>query len=566
MLLLFIAVYGIGSCIIEAAKQIKMEPLAVESLYMKDELQTEELFYTLYKADDENYYLILPAMYEEKPIDLQIHYDDEHYKLYLDDRYYSDGEMWSGPKGEAIYNMKIVDLWGRTCVDKPMQVLISAQIPVMMVQVEAKDALFDLQEYANKQYVEKGDVLLYDERGELLLDTKLEKIAVRGNTSAELSKKLFRIEFADAVSLCGIEAAEKWNLIANAKDETHIRNKIILDWADELGEDYNVRSEYLELYINGEYQGLYLVTETVTVGENRVNLDIENSVFAEMELYYRAPEEKNHIVTDQQHYWVIHSEEKIQEDKLKEIEFWFNEIESALYAEDGRGKENGKVLEEMLDFDSWTDAWLLEEISADVDLGTTSQFAYIEDWKGRSVLKAGPEWDFDSSLGNTSLEVFRNPRNLVAVIPNTKGIQCITQNKWLAPMYKNEKFKEVLVEKFQKEIQPKVQRLLDGQIDDYVEPLKRAILLDSLRWSKNIIEENEETAVPQNYYKYAGVDSRIEYLKEFLREKEKFLEELWIEEAEFEVIVEERNFEGMNLELNNDIYTWIRKEDNVDKE
>ena len=62
------------------------------------------------------------------------------------------------------------------------------------------------------------------------------------------------------------------------------------------------------------------------------------------------------------------------------------------------------------------------------------------------------------------------------------------------------------------------------------------------------------------------VDSRIEYLKEFIREKEQFLTELWIEEVEFEVIIEERNYVDMNLELNNDIYTWIRKEDMEEQE
>lgn len=220
----------------------------------------------------------------------------------------------------------------------------------------------------------------------------------------------------------------------------------------------------------------------------------------------------------------------------------------------------------MLDFDSWTDAWLLEEISADVDLGTTSQFAYMENWKERSVLMAGPEWDFDVSLGNTNLEVFRNPRNLVVAIPNTKGIECVTQNKWLAPMYENGKFKELLIDKFQQEIQPKIKQLLDWQIDAYVEKIKRPILLDSVRWNKNLIDAQEGESVPEDYHRYDGVGARVEYLKDFLREKEKFLEELWIEGVEFEVIIEERNFSDMNLELNNDIYTWIRKDETKEKE
>ena len=567
LLLVLIAVIWIGSRLMESASKINLEAIASEKLYLTDEIEGKEISYTLFKSKAmKSYYVVLPAMYEKESIDLTFHYDDKYYDLYLDDKKYSQGDVWREIKGEEIYHLKILDMWGRICLETPLQVLISEKLPVMIVTVESKDALYDLQEFSNKQYVEKGDVVMFDKDGKLLLDTNLEKIAVRGNTSAELPKKPFRIEFTETVSLCGMEPATKWNLLANAKDETHIRNKLMLDWAAQMGEGYNVDSEYLELYVNGEYQGIYLLTETVTTGENRLELNPDNSVFAEMDLYYRAPEEKNYIVTDRQHYWVIHAEEKFSDEKLKEIENWFSEVESALYSEDGKGEESRKPLEELLDFDSWTDAWLLEEISADVDLGTTSQFAYIEDWEGRSILKAGPEWDFDSSLGNTSLEVFKNPRNLVAAIPNIKGIECVTQNKWLSPMYENEAFKEMLVEKFRKEIKPKVKALLEWQIDDYAKQIERATLLDSLKWNKNIIENVESDKMPQDYHRYQGVDSRIEYLKEFIREKEQFLTELWIEEVEFEVIIEERNYVDMNLELNNDIYTWIRKEDMEEQE
>lgn len=300
--------------------------------------------------------------------------------------------------------------------------------------------------------MEKGNAVMFDEKGMLLIDKKLEKISVRGNTSADLPKKPFRIEFAEEIGLCGMEPAREWNLIANYKDETHIRNKLMLDWADELGEGYNVEGEYLELYVNGEYQGLYLLTETVTVGENRLELEADNSIFAEMELYYRAPEEKNYIVTERSHYWVIHSEEKLSEEKLADITKWFNEVESALYSENGTGNNTGKALEEML--------------------------------------------DFDSSLGNTKLEIFRNPRNLVVAIPNTKGIECVTQNKWLAPMYQNPLFKEMLVNKFQTEIRPKIKQLLEWQIDEYISKIERSVLLDSVRWEKNLVETKEGESIP----------------------------------------------------------------------
>ena len=92
-------------------------------------------------------------------------------------------------------------------------------------------------------------------------------------------------------------------------------------------------------------------------------------------------------------------------------------------------------------------------------------------------------------------------------------------------------------------------------------------MLDSLRWKGN--GYNYSFAMPkdyslkkaEDYKKYDVLDQHVQMIKEFLKEKEQFLQELWIENVEFEVEIEEHNEEGMSLELNNDIYTWIRKDD-----
>ena len=132
-----------------------------------------------------------------------------------------------------------------------------------------------------------------------------------------------------------------------------------------------------------------------------------------------------------------------------------------MYAEDSRGETTGKPLEELLDFDSWTDTWLLKEISSDHDLGTTSQYAIIENWNEKSILMAGPEWDFDGTFGNGIVPWSNNPRSLVTANYYTKGDISANQNKWLSQMYQNDAFRQLLVEKYQKKIQPKIKKLLE---------------------------------------------------------------------------------------------------------
>lgn len=72
-------------------------------------------------------------------------------------------------------------------------------------------------------------------------------------------------------------AGENWLLISNAFDETMLRNLITFDMARQLKVPYTPEAKHVNLYINGEYRGLYLLSEKVEIGENRVALqDMED--------------------------------------------------------------------------------------------------------------------------------------------------------------------------------------------------------------------------------------------------------------------------------------------------
>ena len=133
-------------------------------------------------------------------------------------------------------------------------------------------------------------------------------------------------------------------------------------------------------------------------------------------------------------------------------------------------------------------------------------------------------------------------------------------------MYCHKEFKDLLVQKFQTEVQPKIARLLEYEIDDYAEVICRPALLDSLRWIGNnqyyyfTAPADFSLGNQEDYHKYDVLDSHVRMIKSFLVEKEQFLQELWVDGVDFEVIIEEHNEYGMSLDLNNDIYTWIPKE------
>lgn len=542
------------------------EEIVMKKLSLTEDFGGLSVDFKMWEAtNDEIYYLILPAAFQRDKANFEINYDDFFYQIYIDGQMYRAGAIWQENLQEQLHSIQIRDLLGRIHADKQIQVLKSGELPVMMVTVEAKDELYDNTDYDNKRYVERGELSFFGVGGEMVLKVPLNVFKVRGNLTADLPKKPFTFTLAEPITLCGMEEARSWNLLANLTDGSHIRNKIMLDWAGEVSQAYEAESAYVELFINGEYQGLYLLTETIEMGENRLEYD-EKGLLIEMEMRNRIKDGNPFVKTNKGHTFAVHTKEYMSDEELAELETYLNEIEGALYAEKGRNPDSGKKLSDLIDMDSWTDTWLLREISADHDLGVVSQFAYVKDWSEKDVLFAGPAWDFDGTLGNGMVPLFRNPRSLVAGMIDTKGIASVDQNRWLAPMYRNEEFKEMLIAKFKEEYEPKIDELINVQIDGYVKDIRRSALIDSLKWNSdgvyNYIYKPEEFQIIEggDYHKYDVLDIHVQTIKDFLQQKKFFLEELWIEEATFEVLVEEHYEDGMNHELNNNVYTWIRKE------
>lgn len=503
-----------------------------------------------YCEKEDTVYLILPSTikYQKKP--LKVLYESE-YRLTLDGDILLNKSEWYDSYKENCIQMRITDNRNTVVFQKNFQVLYSENIPTLFVNTGTK---------------EMGEMYLFDENGQFLTSDILKRFRVRGNLTATLSKKPYSMITNQSHELLGMESAKGWNLLANATDGSNLRNKIVLDWANELSDNYQPQGEFVELYLNGEYQGLYLLTEKVEVGKNRLDISPETCRFLMMEIEFRTKEEEEFIVTERGHYFVEEPTRYLsQEDKNGLLEY-LNDIESALYAPDGKSEISGRYLEQLIDFDSWADAWLLEEVSSDHDLGITSQYAYIEDWKTRSILKAGPVWDFDGTFGNAMVSMFRNPYALVTNQVDVKGPDNLSQNRWLAPMYNNHaNFREILIQKYIEKISPYIYWLMDEGLEQYSEKIHRASTLNALRWLD--MDNPDYFAAPENfhlreiegYQKYDVLDQHVDMISQFLAIKNVFLYQLWVEKADFEIEIEERNdYDGTNRTLQYNIYKWIR--------
>lgn len=513
--------------------------------------------------EEEMYYLFLPSCFAENNTEFVLRYEDRKGTLKIDGVSYKDGEAFT-KTGEQIHQLELCSPFGISYMDKRLQILTSDNLPVMMITVEDEDDLLDVEEFSNKKYIETGDMLMFSEEGELLLSEALSKFKVRGNLTATLDKKPFTFSFRQPVSLCGMEAAVKWNLLANATDGSYIRNKIVLDLANESIDAYEPDGEFVEVCLNGQYQGLYLLTEAVETGENRLDLSLQDDWFLEMELDFRLEDDTPYVVTDKGQIFAIHSETGVTDGEKAQVLNMLNDIESALFAQDGISLLSGKTLGELIDLKSWAEAWIIQEISGDHDTGIASQFAYT---LGRedSLLYAGPVWDFDGTMGNVNTPMFKNPDVLTTSIEQSRPDGNANQNRWLAAMYQNDEFKAVVEEKYAGIFRSNLQEILNVRIDDYIQTISRSAVLDAFRWHEKRLEWifalPEDFHLPDEggYERYAVLESHVNMVKDYLTKKMEFLDKLWIEHVDFCVLEVRNDLPFLNQDYNQTIYFWVER-------
>ena len=86
------------------------------------------------------------------------------------------------------------------------------------------------------------------------------------------------MKLASKADLSGMGKDKTWLLIANWLDLSLLRNEIILQLADQIGMPYAVECRMVDLYLNGEYNGLYLMTEKIQIGRSRIRItDLEET-------------------------------------------------------------------------------------------------------------------------------------------------------------------------------------------------------------------------------------------------------------------------------------------------
>ncbi|MGN0558947.1 MAG: CotH kinase family protein [Acutalibacteraceae bacterium] len=269
------------------------------------------------------------------------------------------------------------------------------------------------------------------------------KVKGRGNSTWRYTdKKSFNVTFTDAFKAFGFnQGGKKYSLLANYKDPSLSRNKILYQLGkDVFGAKYVPKTATVDLYMNGLYMGSYLMCQKVEVGSKEVVDDVDDATLFE-ELYTDPANQTADIkskgfsflmeldsnasdgssTTDPDYYTTATDGKKLT---IKEPEYGFpddkdynesvdNAIKEFVKSKYNQLKEalNNKSityeqLNAIVDVDSLTRYFLLNEFAKNYDIGVTSTYFVYKctlDAEGKvngGKFYASPVWDLDVTASN----------------------------------------------------------------------------------------------------------------------------------------------------------------------
>ena len=359
-------------------------------------------------------------------------------------------------------------------------------------------------------WYETCTVTLTDADENVLLQAEAD-VKVRGNWTTSYPKKPLRVKFSEKQSIPGLhegKAFKNWLLLAEYKDGSMLRNQAALSIARKLLEPdglYAADTELVEVEINGEYWGVYLLTEQQQVQAERVAVTepekdyggTDIGYFLEFDGYYTDEDALHGFFVDYadnapllpfdgtgstdreicplntggkdltQDVGISVKSEIYSQEQHDFIAAYVNNVYRILYAaayedralvldtESMTLTESGELtpqeaVEAAVDVQSLADLYILSELTCDADIYWSSFFMDVDlGADGDGKLRFEAPWDFDSSMGNKDRCADGTGFYAANIVPDVNDTY-ETINPWLAVLMHETWFQEIIREKWTK--------------------------------------------------------------------------------------------------------------------
>jgi len=389
----------------------------------------------------------------------------------------------------------------------------SGTLPIMFINSEAP--ITTKEYYVNATcYIDALGQEGYESLGTAESPLPLE-IKGHGNyTWRYYDKKPYRLKFKDKVNPLGMGKNRHFTLLPHVDDDmAYLRNTVGFELSRLIGMAYTPAQEPVEVVLNGDYVGLYMLTDKIRVGKNRVEiteqadlatdpeeitggwlLEIDNYEYDD-QIYVPDP------INDQNSVNItIHEPEVLSREQRSYITNFIKDTDTAIRTTNS----SSKIWEKYIDMDTLARYYIVREIVDDAESFRGSCYIHKERKTGDEETKLifGPVWDF----GNA----FHRSRNKFIWQDPPYG------SVWIRKIYSFTRFKECVKDIWQPFLGTQYPKL-DQAIDDFIERIRYAVDYDVARWPE---------------YYTGSIDSKRLLMKQCLVEKVAFLTDEWGEGIE----------------------------------
>ena len=401
-----------------------------------------------------------------------------------------------------IYTPTNNDKWASAEWRMPYAQAYSGTLPVLFINTDAPVTSKDIY-VSGTCYIDNMGLEGYEPLG-TAEEPLLLQIKGRGNwTWKDFAKKPYRLKFNDKVKPLGMDKSRHFTLMAHADDNLgFLRSTVGFELSRRLGLAYTPRQEPVEVVLNGDYIGLYMLTDKIRVAKDRVNIveqaDLETAPenitggwLVEIDNY----EEDGQVCITEGNgaklRFTMHTPEQLSDEQRQYITGLLTATDRAIYA----NNKNSTEWEQFIDMDSLVRYYIVQEVMDDAESFHGSCFIHKERGEDTKLI-FGPVWDFGNAFQRgTDKFIYQDPpfgQNWIGEIARFPRFQERVKEVWrpflggslLLPSHLRG---NGIVSGYPG---------LDAYIDDFIDRIATASLCDARRWpnygTSNIGERKNE--------------------------------------------------------------------------
>lgn len=394
-------------------------------------------------------------------------------------------------------------------------------------------------------------------------DDKLD-IKVRGNSTADPSKRAYRLKFGkdekDKVTgelikthkhdlMGGGYAKRNWALLANCFDHSLIRNALTCELGKIIGMPFNPGYCFVDLVINGDYRGTYQVTDHPEVGSHRIDIDEDKDWYIEFQGRSDMLDEPYLNIKDLPMFSIKNPDytDAADADKLAalkvKMEDWVKQWKSGFSYDASITQSDTKGWRAYNDEDQLLKWFLETEITADYDGYMTIKAYRATDGK----LFWGPVWDKDLAWDNYG----DYTKTLGAALENASSIRYYVYNPGSGTaILSDPRFVKRVYETYNKLVEDGLEQKLLDIVDQLHLRVNQTQQLNFEKWGITTVYGGLE-----KYHEWTDYAQYPEQLKTFITARLAFLKEKFKEIYDAVCTVKEATYTPTNQWYSTDLTT-----------